>query len=421
MDTTSSSPEIAGSNPQRTPLGTQLWIFIAATMLSMTGNFIQKIAVGWSVWEATHATTWLATVALADLLPTLIVSIPAGALIDRFTPRLIFCISQAGSFLICSALAVMAATGSLTVGKLVVCVALLGACDGFTWPARFAYMALLTPRDGYARAVVLFSLGGNAAFFIGPMMASILISWLGVSSAYAANAIAFLPMIVLALVARPVAAPAASARAPEGILEQFYGGFVYAARNRAILTMLLSFGAIAFTARGIMELAPSIAATALGGGIETLSLLTSAVALGALLAGLWMSRWGGLRERFTIMTSLAGCTVALVCYGASGQLAVALPGAVLLGSMLAMNNISVTAAIQLYTTPQYRGRINSLYNMIYKGGPAAGAAAFGWLAQASNIRVASAVAAAALFLLTLWIAKRGIAPEHESAQSQATA
>jgi MFS family permease len=116
-----------------------------------------------------------------------------------------------------------------------------------------------------------------------------------------------------------------------------------------------------------------------------------------------MALWRGWGERATIITTLAGSAVALVGYGASGRIVLALASAVLLGFMLAANNISVNSAIQLHSEPRYRGRINSLYNMIFKGGPAVGAAVFGWLAHLTNVRLASVAAAIALGLLTRWI------------------
>jgi len=58
--------------------------------------------------------------------------------------------------------------GELTVGGLLACAVFLGTCNAFTLPARLAYMTALTPREGFSRAVVLYSLGGNAAFFAAP-------------------------------------------------------------------------------------------------------------------------------------------------------------------------------------------------------------------------------------------------------------
>jgi MFS family permease len=300
----------------------------------------------------------------------------------------------------------LAALGELTVGGLLACAVFLGTCNAFTLPARLAYMTALTPREGFSRAVVLYSLGGNAAFFAGPLIAGVLISAFGASAAFAANALAYLPMIAVAVTLPAIAAKPTTPRQRQGVLQQMRGGFVHAAQNRAILVPLLSFAALACTARGVIELAPSIAATALGGGVGTLSLLSSAVALGALLAGLWMSRWGisrwgGWRERVTIITTLAGSAAALLAYGASGEIALALAGAVLLGIMLAINNISVSSAIQLNAEPRYRGRINSLYNMIFKGGPALGVALFGGLAQLTDVRLSSVMAAIVLILLML--------------------
>jgi len=54
--------------PPHVPLGWPLWTFSTATTISLTGGFIQEIAVGWSVWEATHSTARLAAAVLADLL-----------------------------------------------------------------------------------------------------------------------------------------------------------------------------------------------------------------------------------------------------------------------------------------------------------------------------------------------------------------
>jgi MFS family permease len=141
----------------------------------------------------------------------------------------------------------------------------------------------------------------------------------------------------------------------------------------------------------------------LNGGVETLSWLMSSFAVGALAAGICIARWNEWQERVTVITTLAGSAVALIGYGASGHIVLALVSAVFLGFMLAVNNISVNSTILMQCPPQYRGRINSIYNMIFKGGPAIGPAVFGWLADLTDVRLSSVVAAIVLALLMLWI------------------
>jgi MFS family permease len=384
-------------------LGAPLWIFSIASTLSITGGVIQRVAVGWSVWEATHNTAWVAAAALADLLPTLIVSIPAGALVDRFQPARTFWLSQIAAAAQAAVLWMLAVTHQLNIAWLLACTVYLGVCNAFTVPGRLAYMTQLTPRECFPRAVVLYSLGSNVAFFVGPMIASILISVFGMAGAYGANVIAYIPMITVALTLPARAAIPTEPVAAKGVIGQMHDGLTYARRNQPIFLMLLSFAAIACTARGIMELAPSIAATVLEGDLKTLSWMMSSFAIGALGAGAFIARWSNWPARPTIIVTLTGSALSLIGYGACGNIVIALASAGVLGFAVAANNICVNSAIQMHSAPDYRGRINSLYNMIFKGGPAVGAAIFGWLAQLTNVRLATLSAAIVLtfFLLIL--------------------
>jgi MFS family permease len=145
--------------PSSGRLGLPLWLFTIATTISLTGGFAQRMAVGWSAWEMTHMTGWVAAVALADLLPTVVVSAPAGALVDRFRPARSFWASQIASASQAAALCVIGASGHLSIMALIACAGFLGVCNAFTLPARFAYMTELTPDDCYRRAMALFFAG----------------------------------------------------------------------------------------------------------------------------------------------------------------------------------------------------------------------------------------------------------------------
>jgi MFS family permease len=392
-----------GTVTSRVPLGRPLWIFSAATTFSIAGAFVQKIAVGWVVWQTTHSTTWLAAASAADMVPTLLVSFPAGAAVDRLGPKVTFWGSQVASCLQSLVLFALAALGHLTISALLICSVFLGTCNAFVLPSRIAYMMQLVPKEAYKRAVVVYSIGTNAAFVVGPMVGSTLISTLGVKTAFGVNTLAFLPIIAVASFLPAVRMPLDRIGGDDGVITQIRQGIHHAIKNRAIFIMLLSFLSVAVTARGIMELAPSIAALVLLGGVKTLSWLMSAIAIGALVGGLCASFFSLLKERTLIILTMTGASIGLFGYGTSNSLILALSTASVLGFMLALNNITVTSAIQLHVDLQFRGRINSLYNMIFKGGPALGSAGLGMLAHVENIRLATAVAAIALFLFMLVI------------------
>jgi MFS family permease len=399
-----------GAQPGRLPIrGTvtrgswSLWLFITATAFSMTGSFIQKIAIGWFTWEATRSSFWLGAIAAADLLPTILLSAPAGAIVDRMSSSRALWLSQIAYCLATMALVALAAMGQLSIVGLGLCVAVRGACSAFNHPAKFSYMTQLVPPSGYGRAVALHSLAVNVGFFLGPLIGGALISATGAEITFLVSAATYLPLVVVALTIRIGAPARASKEDEDSMWAEVSGGLRYMIRSPVILPMMLSFASIAFTARGIMELAPSIVATVLHGRVEMLSTLNATIAAGTLAAGLCMLRWENWPGQAVIITTMSGCGIALMGYGSSGTLWCALPAAFLLGFMLAANSVCVGQAIQLHTEPHYRGRLNSLFNMTLKAGPAASAVIFGWAAQRFDVRLAT-VAAAIILLASLgWV------------------
>jgi predicted MFS family arabinose efflux permease len=301
---------------------------------------------------------------------------------------------------------VVSATGHLDPLFALSCVAFLGACNAFSLPSRFSYIALLTPRCCYARAVALNSLAGNAALFVGPVLGCKLMSSMGINAAFAGNAASYIPIIFTVMVAQPNKSCLVLTNESVGMLRQASDGFRFAMRNGEVRNLLLSFAALAVTARAVITFAPSIAASTLHGDIEVLSALTATLAFGAVTGGLCMTKWGLWPVRAMLIVTLGGGAASLLAYGSTTEISVALVGSMFLGFMLSVNNIAVTSAIQLTTPPQCRGRVNSLYNIIFKGGPAAGAAAFGALTQFVDVRGANVLVALTLVFMMIWILRR---------------
>ena len=100
-------------------------IFTAGNVVSLTGTWIQRLAQGWLVWELTGSGTWLGAVAVAEFLPSVIVTPVVGALSDRFDRRLLSTIGQVLAGLQAVALCAITALG-LATPELVFALAIFG-------------------------------------------------------------------------------------------------------------------------------------------------------------------------------------------------------------------------------------------------------------------------------------------------------
>jgi len=379
--------------PDRTRIGAPVLVVITAITLSLIGLYIQRIATAWVMWTMTHSSLWVASVAMADLLSTLVVSGPAGALIDRFRPAATYWFSQVVACGQGVALFVLAELDLLGPVSIVVCAACLGVCNAFNLPARFSLIPLLVRREQYVRVVTLNSLAGNAAMFLAPMISGWLMSGFGLNVALAANIGAYIPVICVIPMVRTIAPDPVKRHPPGGLVSPIVDGFVYTLRNPDVFSLLLAFAGLSCTVRGIVTLAPSIAAIVLHGDIEVLAALSSSLAIGGMAGGLLTMKGISLSARPSIIVTMAGGGLSLLAYGLLPNQPLALCGAFALGVMLSLNSIAVTSAIQLSSEADYRGRVNSLYNVVFKGGPALGAAFFGFVAELVDIRVSVVLAA----------------------------
>jgi len=390
----------------QTTLGWRVWVVSIAITISLIGMYVQRIAVSWYIWESTNSTIWLAALAIADLLPTLVLGIPAGVLIDRVKPTTTVWASHVASSLQGLMLFVVSADRSFGPP---VCSLL----RGISWrvqcllPAvQISYIALLTPRCCYARAVALNSLAGNAALFVGPVLGCKLMSSMGINAAFAGNAASYIPIIFTVMVAQPNKSCLVLTNESVGMLRQASDGFRFAMRNGEVRNLLLSFAALAVTARAVITFAPSIAASTLHGDIEVLSALTATLAFGAVTGGLCMTKWGLWPVRAMLIVTLGG------------------GGSFIVGVRIDYRDISCACWIHVpwlhAVSEQHSGykrdpadnaasmprSRNSLYNIIFKGGPAAGAAAFGALTQFVDVRGANVLVALTLVFMMIWILRR---------------
>ncbi|MGD9869129.1 MAG: MFS transporter, partial [Hyphomicrobiales bacterium] len=298
----------------------------------------------------------------------------------------------------------LSAWGLLDIGTLALLSLLLGTVSALNQPARLALIPSLVPPERLNSAIAINSVIFNLARFIGPAIAGAVIAAGNVEWVFALNAASF--VVFLAVLARlRLTEPPPPRRERKHVVADIRDGLLYAFGERRIAVQFLLLTVIGVGARPLVELLPGLAAGVLGGGPQTLAMLTSTFGLGAIAGGLWLAGREQEKDltRLVILASL-GIAAGLLLLVATTLLWVALPAVALLGLCMVTTGAGIQTLLQLNTEPQMRGRVLSLFGVIMRGGPAMGALAMGAAGEALGLRLPLAmgavlVAAAAVFLL----------------------
>lgn len=374
--------------------------YTTGNAISLVGTWMHRVVTGWLAWELTHSPFWLGLIAFADLFPTVIVGPFAGAYADRVDRLKVTKISQALSMLQALALLALTASGLITIWLLFFLTLFLGIVGAFNQPARLALIPALVPKADLPAAVAVNSIAFNLARFIGPAVAGVSIATVGIPIAYAANTLSYLAFIVA--LARIRIAPEESTATHGSFMEDLVAGLRYTAGHGGIAPLLILFIASNLGARPIVELMPGFAAEVFRGGATTLSILTSAIGAGAILAGLWVGSRGSNLVTICLASTLLSA-VAAAFFAATSDLLLAVPFLALTGFAMAASGISAQTIIQGAVSQEMRGRVMSIYGLIWRGGPALGALLMGAASERVGLRLPVFVGALVLCLVWMWV------------------
>jgi len=170
------------------------WI---ALFLSQMGTWMQAATQGWLVLELTGSAERLGLVVALQFLPSLLFSIPAGVLSDRYSRRKLLLTTQGGMAVLALGMFVLIASGLVRYEHVLVFAFLYGIFNAADLPVRQAFTVELAGKERYPGAIALNSFGFNTSRLVGPALAGLLIAGLGLSWSYLANALSFFPLILV--------------------------------------------------------------------------------------------------------------------------------------------------------------------------------------------------------------------------------
>jgi MFS family permease len=342
-------------------------LFFIGQTLSMTGTWMQHIAISWLMYRLTNSAFMLGLTGFALQIPMLLVSPFAGVWVDRFNRRKLLLLTQVLALAPALLLAALTITGAIQAWHIIALSLFLGGVNAFDNPGRNAFLLeMVETREHLPNAIALNSMIIHSARFLGPSIAGVVLTYAGEATCFLLNALSYLAVIAALLMMRvkPTARHAGHAHWFEGLKQ----GFAYAFGFLPSRRLLLLVAAVSLTTFPVQTLMPIFAKEVFGGDARTLGLLVSASALGALGGTLYLANRTSLAGLSRVIIAAGFCAgIGLALFSQSRLLPLSLALMLPVGFGLFATAVSTNTILQSIADEDKRGRVVSIYGMCFLG------------------------------------------------------
>jgi MFS family permease len=380
-----------------------LWL---GMMISIAGTQMQLWALFWHIRTLSDQPIALGGVGLARILPVLVFSLIGGAIADVANRRNILFITQSVMALGALALALLTLSGQITLWHIYVLTAVQAVAVAFDTPSRQSLVPNLVPVRDLPNAFSMSSLAFQTGAIVGPALSGLVIAYLGQSYTYLINAFSYLAVLAALLlmgqVEQQVQPGGRQTVSPSAIREGFR--FIFG-QPIIISSMLLDFFATFFSSAN--TLMPIFARDILHVGAMEYGWLSAAQSIGAVGAALVISQINAVRRQGPVfLTSVIVFGLATIFFGLSTLFWAAMLALILVGAADSVSTIIRNTIRQLQTPDYIRGRMTSINQIFFMGGPQLGEVEAGLVAQLFGAPFAVVSGGIGCILAAIWVARR---------------
>jgi MFS family permease len=355
-----------------------LWL---GQMISIAGTQMQVWAIFWHIRTLTDQPIALGGVGLARILPVIFFSLIGGAVADIYNRRMILFITQSSMALGALALAWLTFTGQDSLWHIYALTALQASAVAFDTPARQSLIPNLVPPRDLANAFSLGSIAYQTGAIVGPALSGLVIARWGQAYTYLLNAISYLAVILALLLMGRIEQESQPGQRVSISLGSIREGVRFIVSQPIILsTMVMDFFATFFSSAN--TLMPIIARDVLGVGVVQYGWLSAAQSIGAVAAALVLSQMTEIRRQGPIfLVSVMVFGLATVGFGFSRGFWLAMLALILMGAADSVSTVIRNTIRQLQTPDYIRGRMISVNQIFFMGGPQLGEVEAGVVGQ----------------------------------------
>jgi MFS family permease len=354
-------------------------------MVSIAGTQMQMTAILWHVNTLNPQPIALGAVGLARIVPVILFSLAAGVAADSWNRRRVLLVTQTALALLALLLSLATFEGYDSLALIYLIVALFGAIGTFDLPARQALVPNLVPPEDLTNAFSMNSIAFQVGSIAGPALAGLVLATAGIAYCYLLNAVSYLAVIAALVLMGPVNQETQvrqpDAVGPRAFLASVQDGLRFVTGQRLIFSsMLLDFFATFFSSA--TALLPIFSRQILAVGAVGYGWLVAAPAAGALGAAVVISTRRTLqRQGRLLLVMVAAFGVATIVFGLSRSFGLTFLSLVATGATDSVSTIIRNTIRQLQTPDSLRGRMTSVNQIFFMGGPQLGELEAGLVAQ----------------------------------------
>ena len=380
-------------------------LFFGGQLISLIGTWMQSVAQSWLVYRITHSSLLLGSVGFAGQFPVFLAAPLGGIVADRYNRQRVVIGTQVASMLLAFALALLTLTHRVTVREIFCLAALLGVVNAFDIPGRQSFLVEMVGKEDLINAIALNSSMFNGARIIGPAIAGLLVAKIGEGWCFLVNAVSYIAVILGLFMMRVTLRN----QRPQGSpIAHVMEGFRFVQKTAPIRAILLLLGLVSLVAMPYTVLMPIFADKILHGGARGLGILMGATGVGALLGALTLATRTGVYGLGRWITfSCGGFGISLIAFAVSRNFWLSTILLVPVGFCMMLQMSSSNTLIQSMVPDHLRGRVMSVYSMMFMGMAPFGALFGGAVADRLSAPIAvsiggvAALGGAAIFGLRL--------------------
>ncbi|MFH1398006.1 MAG: MFS transporter [Candidatus Omnitrophota bacterium] len=342
-------------------------LYWSGMFISLTGNWIQIVALSWLVFQLTNSAFLLGVVGFLSSIPIFLFSLFGGVIADRMNKRNVLLFTQVVFMALAFILAILTQIKLITPGQIMLIAVLNGTIMAFDAPSRQAMVVELVGKKHLMNAIALNSVAFNSSRIIGPALAGIFVSLIGMSGCFYINALSFIAVIIALLFINITKVRGAFGKSA-GAIADLKEGLMFIRDNPLILILVAMIGIMSLFGTSYAILMPIFANDILKVGVKGLGILMSSAGVGAVIASLVLARLGDFKYKgYLLIISSLVFSLSLILFSFSRSYLLSIFSLILMG----WGNVSLFALVntilQSTVKDEFRGRIMSVYMFTFAG------------------------------------------------------